>query len=94
MRKLTAIALAAGLALSATTGAFAQDNAASINNGQSMMIGALFNSLTSEGITTDGIEKLTLSEVARLNNLIHSDAERNDKVGQANLILERARERD
>ncbi|MEL6519667.1 MAG: hypothetical protein AAFQ66_01805 [Pseudomonadota bacterium] len=93
MTKIAAIALAAGLAVTAATGAFAQNNSSTINDGQSMMIGALFNTLTAEGISTDGLEKLTLSEVAQLNVLLHGESTRNEKVGQANLILDRAKAR-
>ncbi|MEO0830190.1 MAG: hypothetical protein AAFY03_06985 [Pseudomonadota bacterium] len=89
MKKLTAIAFAAAVALTAAP-AVSQDTLAM---GQSMLTGALFNALRAEGFSADGIDKLTLGEVAQLRGILNGDASRNEKAGQVSLILERAQSR-
>lgn len=90
MKMLYAIVLASGLALSAGSAANAMSDDEMISMGQSMLTGALYNSLRSQGYSTDGIDKLTLGEIATLNNLLTSSESRSVVSGQVNLIFERA----
>ena len=86
MKKLTAIAFAAAVALTAAPAV----SQSTLEMGQSMLTGALFNALRAEGFSTDGIDKLTLGEVANLRTILNGDASRSQKAGQVNVILERA----
>jgi hypothetical protein len=93
MKTLTAIALATGLALSAGTAASAMTDEDSVTMGENMLTGALYNSLSSQGFPTEGIAKLTLSEVVLLNSLLSSDENSASRHSQIELILEHARAR-
>lgn len=93
MKLLTPIVLAAGLALSGASAASAMTDQEMVQMGQSMLTGALYNSLRAEGHPTDGIEKLTLSEIVVLNDLLHSDASQSERANQIRLIFERANAR-
>lgn len=90
MKHLTALVLASGLALSAGSAAQAMTDDEMIGMGQSMLTGALYNSLQGQGYPTDGIEKLTLSEIVLLRSLLASDDGAATRTGQINLIFERA----
>lgn len=61
--------------------------------GHSMLTGALFSSLTSQGFDTDGIEKLTLGEVVLIRTLLTDDMDTAARKGQIDVIFERARAR-
>ncbi len=73
MKKLTALVLAAGLALSAGTAATAMTDEELIGMGHSMLTGALYNTLQRQGFSTDGLERLTLNEVSLLFTILNSD---------------------
>jgi len=90
MRTLTALALATGLALSAGTAASAMTDDEMVSMGQSMLTGALYNSLQAQGYPTEDIDKLTLNEVVLLNSLLNSDDSPATRDGQIKLIFERA----
>lgn len=93
MKLLAPIVLAAGLALSAGTAATAMTDPEVMSMGHSMLTGAVFNSLSAQGYSTDGIENLTLNEVALLRTLLTDDMDQATRDGQIELILERARAR-
>jgi hypothetical protein len=93
MKKLTALVLASGIALSTGTIANAMSDGEMVSMGQSMLTGALFNNLRAGGHSTNGIEKLTLSEVALLNSLLNDDDMQNGATGQIKLIFDRASKR-
>lgn len=86
--KITAYALTAAIAFAATSG-FAQD----ISMGQNMLTGALFNELRAEGYDTSNIDKLTLNEIAVINNLLNNDDMVAQRDGQIKLIFDRASQR-
>ena len=90
MKTLTALALATGLALSVGTAASAMTDDEMISMGQSMLTGALYNSLRAQGYSTDGIENLTLNEILLLNSLLTSDSDTATRNGQIRLIFDRA----
>ncbi len=90
MKTLAALALATSLAVSVGTAASAMTDDEMISMGQSMLTGALYNSLRSHGYDTDGIEKLTLGEIVILNTLLNSDDSKSQRDGQVKLIFERA----
>jgi hypothetical protein len=86
--KITAYALTAAIAFAATAGV-AQD----ISMGQNMLTGALFNELRAQGYETNHIDKLTLNEIAVINNLLNNDDMAAERDGQIKLITERASKR-
>jgi hypothetical protein len=91
MKNLTALVLAAGLAVSAGA-ASAMTDTEMMSMGHSMLTGSLYNSLTAQGFSTMGIEKLTLNEVVLLKSVLEN-ADASDKKGQVDLIFERANAR-
>ncbi len=91
MKHLTALVLAAGLAVSAGA-ASAMTDTEMMSMGHSMLTGSLYNSLSSQGFSTVGIEKLTLSEVVLLKSLLENGSASN-RSGQVDLIFERANAR-
>lgn len=90
MKKIAAMALATGLALSAGTAAVAMDDNEMIGMGQSMLTGALYNSLRAGGHPTGDLDKLTLGEIALLKNLLETDMNNAERSGQISVIFERA----
>ncbi len=90
MKTIAAMTLAVGIALAGTSAAIAMDDNEAIGMGQSMLTGALYNSLRAGGYPTEGIEKLTLGEVALLRSLFETDMAAAERNGQISLIFERA----
>lgn len=93
MKTLTALVVASGIALSAGSVANAMSDSEVIGMGQSMLTGALFNTLRNEGFSTQHIDKLTLNEVVLLNQLLNDDEMASEAKGQINLIFDRASKR-
>ena len=92
MKAITTFAAIAATALTLSVGtASAMSDEEMISMGHSMLTGSLFNSLKAEGLPTDGVENLTLSETVLLKNLIHGeDGMRSGTAGQVKKILETA----
>lgn len=64
--KLLAVATAATMALGVP--AMAQD----IDMGYNMLTGAIYNSLASRGLPTDGISNLSLTQIATIKSILDS----------------------
>lgn len=84
---LKALLVAATLAVPAVP-AIAQD---SMEMGQSMLVGALVNSLNRFGISTDNVDQLTLAEIAEIRGIVNDDSMGdNNKRSQIENVLETA----
>jgi len=88
-----AVVVASALALPFVVPATAQSDTQVIGMGHSMLVGSLMSSLAAEGIPSEGIENLTLTEVVTLRGVLSSDDTQNQKKAEAMKILEAAKAR-
>ena len=92
MKKATSLIAVAASALTLGVGsASAMSDTDTLAMGHSMVIGSLTNVLRTQGLPTDGIDKLTLAEANQLKQLLSSDDDmRSATVGQVRKILDTA----
>lgn len=90
MKTLTALIVASGIALSAGSVANAMSDSETIGMGKSMLLGGLYSALSTQGYSTNGIEKLTLNEIVVLEQLLNGDDDDGFAAGQVKVIFERA----
>lgn len=88
---IKAIALATTLALTAATSVAAQSDEDMIGMGQSMLVGALVNSLARAGVDSSGINNLSLTEIVQLRSVLtDTSMGESDRKRGAETILEKA----
>lgn len=90
---LKALLVAATVALPTAGAVSAQSDTQVIGMGHSMLVGSLMSSLAAEGIPSEGIENLTLTEVVTLRGVLSSDDTQNQKKAEAMKILDAAKAR-
>ncbi|WP_193141526.1 MULTISPECIES: hypothetical protein [unclassified Meridianimarinicoccus] len=91
---LKAALLAATVALPSASAVWATTDTDTMAIGQSMLVGALVNSLSLQSIDSAGIEKLTLTEIVQLRQILSDDDTNTSTMRQqASDILDAARAR-
>lgn len=86
--KTRIITAAALTALTLGVSAHAQEDPA-MSQGFSMLTGAVYNALNSQGFDTTNINNLSLSEIAQIRNLLTGDMGNSERQ-RIELILDRA----
>ncbi|MEM1129880.1 MAG: hypothetical protein AAGH83_05080 [Pseudomonadota bacterium] len=93
-KTIQAVLVAAALTIPAAGSVAAQDHAATASMGQSMLIGALTNSLNRAGIPTTNLNKLTLDEAIELSVILGSTQDDERTIRQrAETLLDAAGDR-
>lgn len=91
IKTVKAFVIAATVTLPTATVVSAQDI---FSMGNSMLTGALVNSLRQAGVSTDCVQHLTLNETVQIRSVLQDpDTPTNEMRSQAERILERACER-
>jgi len=81
---LSALVLATAVATTGATASMAMDMEFN------MLTGAIFNELKSRGLPTDGIDDLSLSQIAIIKDIIEGDEPEGNKTNRIQAILERS----
>ncbi|SLN56109.1 hypothetical protein PSA7680_02925 [Pseudoruegeria aquimaris] len=90
-QQLKALMAAATLMVPTAGAVSAMTDADVMSMGHSMLVGAIVNQLSSSGLDTSGVSKLTLNEAAQISLILRDGSESEvDKTRRIELILDRA----